>query len=161
MPNGLFAFQDGTGRARVIEDCIANLTEGGADLLWIETDTPNVDEIAAMVAEIRKRRPERQAGLQQLAVVQLDPEPAPPGERRVDRRGQDPARTAYPEGTALMSAEFDASDLGREADDRLARFQVDISARAGVFHNLITLPTFHLTAKSMDELSRAISATTG
>ncbi|MDP1907580.1 MAG: isocitrate lyase, partial [Hyphomicrobium sp.] len=54
MPNGLFAFQDGTGRARVIEDCIASLTQGGADLLWIETDTPNVDEIASMVSEIRK-----------------------------------------------------------------------------------------------------------
>jgi isocitrate lyase len=53
-----------------------------------------------------------------------------------------------------MSAEFDASDLGRETDTRLAAFQADISARAGVFHNLITLPTFHLTAKSMDELSR-------
>ena len=33
-------------------------------------------------------------------------------------------------------------------------FQTDIAARAGVFHNLITLPTFHLTAKSVDELSR-------
>jgi isocitrate lyase len=63
-------------------------------------------------------------------------------------------KDSYPEGAALMSAEFDASDLGRETDERLARFQVDISARAGVFHNLITLPTFHLTAKSMDELSR-------
>ena len=53
-----------------------------------------------------------------------------------------------------MSAEFDETDLGREADDRLKRFQADIAARAGVFHNLITLPTFHLTAKSVDELSR-------
>ena len=53
-----------------------------------------------------------------------------------------------------MSAEFDATELGREADARLERFQYDISARAGVFHNLITLPTFHLTAKGMDELSR-------
>jgi isocitrate lyase len=31
---------------------------------------------------------------------------------------------------------------------------VDIAAEAGVFHNLITLPTFHLTATAMDELSR-------
>ena len=53
-----------------------------------------------------------------------------------------------------MSADLDDSELGREADARLRAFQVDISARAGVFHNLITLPTFHLTAKSMDELSR-------
>jgi isocitrate lyase len=60
----------------------------------------------------------------------------------------------FPSGQALMSAELDETELGREADARLARFQADIAARAGVFHNLITLPTFHLTAKSMDELSR-------
>lgn len=53
-----------------------------------------------------------------------------------------------------MKPDFDDSDLGREADARLQRFQTDISARAGAFHNLITLPTFHLTAKSVHELSR-------
>jgi isocitrate lyase len=62
--------------------------------------------------------------------------------------------TDFPEGQALMSAEFDDTDLGREADSRLANFQLDLATRAGVFHNLVTLPTFHLTAKSMDELSR-------
>ena len=64
------------------------------------------------------------------------------------------AATDYPEGNELMKADYDNTDLGREADARLQNFQTDISARAGVFHNLITLPTFHLTAKSMDELSR-------
>jgi len=54
LANGLFPFKEDTGRARVIEDCISSLTDGGADLLWIETDTPNVDEIAGMVAEIRE-----------------------------------------------------------------------------------------------------------
>ncbi|MFE3838612.1 hypothetical protein [Pseudogemmobacter sonorensis] len=53
-----------------------------------------------------------------------------------------------------MRTEFDDTDLGRGADARLQRFQTDIAARAGVFHNLITLPTFHLTAKSVDELGR-------
>ena len=41
LPNGLFKFKPGTGRARVIEDCIANINMGGADLLWIETPTPD------------------------------------------------------------------------------------------------------------------------
>ena len=59
-----------------------------------------------------------------------------------------------PDGAGLMSVAYDDTELGQEANRRLANFQVDISARAGVFHNLITLPTFHLTAKSMDELSR-------
>ena len=153
MANGLFAFQEGTGRARVIEDCIASLTQGGADLLWIETDTPNVDEIASMVAEIRKAAPN----------AKLTYNNSPSFNWTLNLRKQvreqwiKEARISagdYPEGQALMSADWDESELGLEADARLARFQADISARAGVFHNLITLPTFHLTAKSMDELSR-------
>ena len=153
MPNGLFAFQDGTGRQRVIEDCIANLTQGGADLLWIETDTPNVDEIASMVNEIRKVVPN--------AKLTYNNSPSFNWTLNLRKQVRDQwiaegkiHKDSYPEGNALMSAEYDKSDLGREADERLARFQVDIAARAGVFHNLITLPTFHLTAKSVDELSR-------
>lgn len=53
-----------------------------------------------------------------------------------------------------MSARFDNTPLGQEADARLQRFQYDISDRAGVFHNLITLPTFHMTAFAMDQLSQ-------
>jgi len=154
LANGLFRFRDGSGRARVVEDCIASINEGGADLIWIETDTPNVDEIASIVAEIRQAAPgaklaynnspsfnwtlniRRQVRAEWLA------------EKRIDEG-------TYPEGNALMGAGLDDSELGREADARLARFQADISARAGVFHNLITLPTFHLTAKSVDELSSA------
>ncbi|MEO8243791.1 MAG: isocitrate lyase, partial [bacterium] len=57
LANGLFPFRAGSGRARVIEDCIASLTVGGADLLWIETDTPDVTEIASMVNEIKAMVP--------------------------------------------------------------------------------------------------------
>lgn len=152
LANGLFRFAEGSGRARVVEDCISSINEGGADLVWIETDTPNVGEIASIVADIRKAAPgaklaynnspsfnwtlniRKQIRLEWIA------------EGRI-------AEDAYPDGAGLMSAALDESDLGREADARLARFQADIAARAGVFHNLITLPTFHLTAKSVDELA--------
>jgi isocitrate lyase len=153
MANGLFAFREGTGRARVIEDCIASLTEGGADLLWIETDTPNVDEIAAMVNEIKKVVPD----------AKLTYNNSPSFNWTLNLRKQVRAQwiaegkikeETYPDGLGLMSVDLDESELGLETDARLANFQVDIAARAGVFHNLITLPTFHLTAKSMDELSR-------
>ncbi|MFO1139699.1 MAG: isocitrate lyase [Paracoccus sp. (in: a-proteobacteria)] len=153
MPNGLFPFKEGTGRARVIEDCIVNLTQGGADMLWIETDTPNVDEIAGMVNEIRKVVPN----------AKLTYNNSPSFNWTLNLRKQVRAQwlaegkigeADYPDGNELMKAEYDETDLGREADARLQRFQTDISARAGVFHNLITLPTFHLTAKSVDELSR-------
>lgn len=153
LANGLFPFRENTGRARVIEDCIANLTQGGADLLWIETDTPNVDEIAAMVNEVRRVVPD----------AKLTYNNSPSFNWTLNLRKQvraqwlEEGRIAeadYPGGTELMKADYDETDLGREADLRLRNFQHDISTRAGVFHNLITLPTFHLTAKSVDELSR-------
>ena len=153
LPNGLFPFQENTGRARVIEDCIASINQGGADLLWIETDTPNVDEIASMVAEIREAAPS----------AKLTYNNSPSFNWTLNLRKQvrqgwiaegKIVESDYPDGIALMSAEYDDTKLGLEADARLRDFQTDISARAGVFHNLITLPTFHLTAKSVDELSR-------
>ena len=153
LANGLFPFKEGTGRARVIEDCVANLTEGGADLLWIETATPNVDEFASIVAEIRKAVPN----------AKLTYNNSPSFNWTLNLRKQVRAQwikegkiaeADYPEGNELMKADYDETDLGREADARMKLFQTDISTRAGVFHNLITLPTFHLTAKSMDDLCR-------
>ncbi|MGB0694881.1 MAG: isocitrate lyase [Rhodospirillaceae bacterium] len=153
LASGLFQFKEDTGRARVVEDCIASLTKGGADLLWIETATPNVAEIAGMVNEIREVVPN----------AKLTYNNSPSFNWTLNLRKQVRAdwlaegkitEADYPEGNALMGAEFDSSELGQEADNRLRRFQVDISTQAGVFHNLITLPTFHLTAKSTDELSR-------
>lgn len=151
--NGLFYFQENTGRQRVVEDCVASLTQGGADLLWIETDTPDVAVIGGMIAEIRKVVPN----------AKLTYNNSPSFNWTLNLRKQVRADwiaegriTAgdYPDGNGLMSADYDNTDLGREADERLRRFQVEVATRAGVFHNLITLPTFHLTAKSTDELSR-------
>ncbi|TBN39088.1 isocitrate lyase [Paracoccus subflavus] len=152
LPNGLFPFQEGTGRQRVIEDCIASLTQGGADLLWIETDTPNVDEIAGMVNEIRKEVPNAKLTYNNSPSFNWTLNLRKQVRQQWIAEGRI-AEGDYPEGTELMKADYDDTDLGREADARLQRFQTDISARAGVFHNLITLPTFHLTAKSVDELA--------
>ena len=153
MPNGLFAFKDGSGRARVVEDCIASLNDGGADLIWIETDTPNVDEIASMVADIRKQAPKAKLAYNNSPSFNWTLNLRKQVRAQWIKEGKIKA-DAYPEENALMSAQYDNDPLGIEADERLKRFQTDISARAGVFHNLITLPTFHLTAKSVDELSK-------
>ena len=152
MPNGLYRFKENTGRERVIEDCISSLTEGGADLLWIETATPNVDDIASLVNAVREVVPN----------AKLTYNNSPSFNWTLNLRKQvreqwieegKIAEGDYPADVALMSAKLDETELGIEADARLQSFQTDISARAGVFHNLITLPTFHLTAKGMDELS--------
>ena len=152
LANGLFPFREGTGRARVIEDCIASLVHGGADLLWIETDTPDVTEIAAMVNEIKKVVPNAKLAYNNSPSFNWTLNLRKQVRKQWLAEGKI-TEAEYPDGNALMGADYDATELGIEADARLQRFQVDISARAGVFHNLITLPTFHLTAKSVDELS--------
>ncbi|GIS70336.1 MAG: hypothetical protein CM1200mP9_11570 [Gammaproteobacteria bacterium] len=57
LDNGLYAFKDDTGVDRVILDCVTAL-EHGADLLWIETERPNLEQIGGMVEAVRKIRPE-------------------------------------------------------------------------------------------------------
>jgi len=152
MPNGLYKFKENTGRDRVIEDCISSLTEGGADLLWIETATPNVDEIASMVNAIREVVPGAKLTYNNSPSFNWTLNLRKQVREQWISEGKISADD-YPEDVALMSAKLDETELGLEADARLQSFQTDISARAGVFHNLITLPTFHLTAKGMDELS--------
>ena len=52
-----------------------------------------------------------------------------------------------------MSVEFDASELAGEADQLIQSFQADAAREAGIFHHLITLPTYHETALGTDMLS--------
>src|SRR3546814_7851919 len=50
--------------------------------------------------------------------------------------------------TKLMSVDYDDSELAAEAVDRIRTFQRDAAKRAGIFHHLITLPTYHTAALS-------------
>jgi isocitrate lyase len=54
----------------------------------------------------------------------------------------------------LMSVDYDNTELAREADERLRTFQADGAKRAGIFHHLITLPTYHTAALSTDNLAK-------
>ncbi len=54
----------------------------------------------------------------------------------------------------LMSVDYDMTALAAEADERIRTFQRDSSARAGIFHHLITLPTYHTAALSTDNLAK-------
>jgi isocitrate lyase len=151
LPNGLYKFQAGTGEDRVVEDCISSLNDGGADLLWIETATPNVAQIANMVNRIKEKAPHAKLTYNNSPsfnwTLNLRKQVREDwiAEGRINAEDYDEAR--------LMSAAFDEDALGIEADRRLQAFQTDIAREAGVFHNLITLPTFHGTAKVMNDLS--------
>ena len=55
-----------------------------------------------------------------------------------------------------MSVDYDATELGIEADERIRTFQRDAAARAGIFHHLITLPTYHTAALSHRQSGQGI-----
>src|SRR3954451_9283367 len=56
LPSNLFQFRAGTGEDRVVLDCLTSL-ENGADLLWIETEKPHIEQIAGMMDRIRAVHP--------------------------------------------------------------------------------------------------------
>jgi isocitrate lyase len=150
MPNGLFQFKPGTGEDRVVLDCVTAL-QNGADLLWIETEKPHVGQIAGMVDRVREVIPN----------AKLVYNNSPSFNWTLNFRQQvfDAWQEAGKDVSAydranLMSADYDDSDLSAEADEKIRVFQRDAAARAGVFHHLITLPTYHTAALSTDSLSK-------
>ena len=56
LASNLYQFRSGTGADRCVLDCITSL-QNGADLLWIETEKPHVEQIASMVDRIRAAVP--------------------------------------------------------------------------------------------------------
>ena len=61
----------------------------------------------------------------------------------------------------LMSVEYDDTELAKVADEKIRTFQRDGSAHAGIFHHLITLPTYHTAALSTDNLAKGYFADEG
>ena len=57
LPSGLYQFRQGTGEERCVFDSIEAI-KAGADLLWIETATPSVQDITDMMNEVRKEIPD-------------------------------------------------------------------------------------------------------
>ena len=150
LASNLYQFRSGTGADRCVLDCITSL-QNGADLLWIETEKPHVDQIASMVDRIRAVIPN----------AKLVYNNSPSFNWTLNFRQQvfDAWKTAGKgvsayDRAALMSVDYDGTDLAAEADERIRSFQADGSKRAGIFHHLITLPTYHTAALSTDNLAK-------
>lgn len=157
LASGLFQFKQGSGVDRVVLDCITSL-QNGADLLWIETEKPHVGQIAEMVNRIREVVPD----------AKLVYNNSPSFNWTLSFRQQvfDAWSEAGNDVSAynrekLMSVEYDESDLAKEADQRIQSFQADAAREAGIFHHLITLPTYHTTALSTDNLAKGYFAEEG
>lgn len=150
LPSGLFQFREGTGEDRVVLDCITSL-QNGADLLWIETEKPHLGQISGMVNRIREVAPNAKLVYNNSPSFNWTLNFRQQVFDAWQEEGKDVS--AYVRDD-LMSADYDDSELSREADEKIRTFQADASRVAGVFHHLITLPTYHSVALSTDNLSR-------
>ncbi len=150
LSSNLFQFRAGTGEDRCVMDCIASL-QNGADLLWIETEKPHIEQIAGMVDRIRKVIPNAKLVYNNSPSFNWTLNFRQQVFDAWKAEGKDVA--AY-DRAKLMSVEYDGTELGSEADERIRTFQKDAAARAGIFHHLITLPTYHTAALSTDNLAR-------
>ncbi|EJJ25581.1 isocitrate lyase [Rhizobium sp. CF142] len=150
LASNLYQFREGTGADRCVLDCI-NALKNGADLLWIETEKPHIEQIASMVDRVREIVPNAKLVYnnspsfnwtlnfrQQVFDAWL-------------KAGKDVS--AY-DRAKLMSVDYDETPLGIEADEKIRTFQRDAARRAGIFHHLITLPTYHTAALSTDNLAK-------
>ncbi|MCC5826167.1 isocitrate lyase [Alkalimonas sp.] len=150
LASGLFQFRPGSGEDRVVLDCITSL-QHGADLLWIETEKPHVGQIAAMVNRIREVVPNAKLVYNNSPSFNWTLNFRQQVFDGWQQEGKDVS--AY-DRAKLMSAEYDATELAIEADRRIQTFQADGAREAGIFHHLITLPTYHTAALSTDNLAK-------
>ncbi len=150
LPSGLFQFKAGTGEDRCVLDCITSL-QNGADLLWIETEKPHVGQIGAMVNRIREVVPNAKLVYNNSPSFNWTLNFRQQVFDAWSEEGKDVS--AYDRDN-LMSVDYDATELAAAADDRIRTFQADAAREAGIFHHLITLPTYHTAALSTDNLAK-------
>lgn len=150
LASGLFQFKPGSGVDRVVLDCITSL-QHGADLLWIETEKPHVGQIAQMVDRIRAVVPNAKLVYNNSPSFNWTLNFRQQVFDAWQAAGQD--LSAY-DRAKLMSVDYDNTALALEADERIRTFQADGARQAGIFHHLITLPTYHTAALSTDNLAK-------
>ncbi|WP_372987297.1 isocitrate lyase [Marinobacter sp.] len=150
LASGLFQFRPGTGEDRVVLDCITSL-QNGADLLWIETEKPHVGQIAAMVNRIKEVVPDAKLVYNNSPSFNWTLNFRQQVFDAWKEEGKDVS--AY-DRDKLMSEEYDSTELAQLADQWCQNFQRDASREAGIFHHLITLPTYHTAALSTDNLAK-------
>ena len=149
LPNGLYKFKEGSNIDRVVLDCITSL-QHGADLLWIETPIPHVGQIAHMVNRIKEICPDAKLVYNNSPSFNWTLSFRQQAYDRMLHKGEDVS--AFDRAN-LMDATYDDTPLAKAADELIQSFQHVGSQEAGIFHHLITLPTYHTTALQMNDLS--------
>ena len=151
LPSNLYQFRKGTGEERCILDSITSL-QNGADLIWIETEKPHIGQIAEMMNEIKKVVPNAKLVYNNSPSFNWTLNFRQQVFDTWESKGKD--LTQY-KRNELMDEKYDSTELAKEADEKIRTFQADAAKEAGIFHHLITLPTYHTAALSTDNLAKA------
>jgi len=157
LPNGLYKFKEGSNFDRVVLDCVTSL-QNGADLLWIETPIPHLETIASLVNAIRNEVPSAKLVYNNSPSFNWTLSFRQQVYDEMKSKGQDVS--AY-DRDSLMEEEYDGTDLSNLADDKIRAFQFQSSQKAGIFHHLITLPTYHTAALSTEMLTKGYFGSEG
>lgn len=150
LASNLFQFKKGTGEARCVLDSITSL-QNGADMIWIETEKPHIGQIGGMINEVRKVIPNAKLVYNNSPSFNWTLNFR---QQVYDAWSEDGTDVSAYDRANLMSVDYDDSDLSKAADDRIRTFQADAARDAGIFHHLITLPTYHTAALSTDNLAK-------
>ena len=150
LASNLFQFKAGTGEDRCVLDCITSL-QNGADLLWIETEKPHIGQIGGMVNRIREVMPNAKLVYNNSPSFNWTLNFRQQVFDIWQEQGKD---VSDYQRDRLMSVDYDTTELAIEADERIRTFQKDSAREAGIFHHLITLPTYHTAALSTDNLAK-------
>ncbi len=150
LPSNLFQFKSGTGEARCVLDCITSLNNG-ADMIWIETEKPHVAQIGGMVNAVREVVPNAKLVYNNSPSFNWTLNFRQQIFDAMAEAGQDVS--AYNRDD-LMDVKYDETELATVADEKIRTFQADGAREAGIFHHLITLPTYHTAALSTDNLAK-------
>ncbi|MDB9716077.1 isocitrate lyase [Amylibacter sp.] len=150
LPSNLFQFKEGTGVDRCVLDSITSL-QNGADMIWIETEKPHIGQIGEMINRVKQTVPN----------AKLVYNNSPSFNWTLNFRQQvydawleEGRDVSSYDRAQLMSVDYDETELSILADEKIKTFQADAAKDAGIFHHLITLPTYHTAALSTDNLAK-------
>ena len=150
LPSNLFQFKEGTGVDRCVLDSVTSL-QNGADMIWIETEKPHIGQIGEMINRVKQTVPN----------AKLVYNNSPSFNWTLNFRQQvydawleEGRDVSSYDRAKLMSVDYDETELSILADEKIKTFQADAAKDAGIFHHLITLPTYHTAALSTDNLAK-------
>ena len=121
------------------------------DRIWIETEKPHIGQIGAMMDEIRKVVPNAKLVYNNSPSFNWTLNFRQQVFDAMEESGKDVS--SYDRDN-LMDEKYDETELAIQADEKIRTFQADAAKQAGIFHHLITLPTYHTAALSTDNLAK-------